>query len=68
MSGIAGMILAGERSLRMEGGDKCLCRLAGRPIWRHVTFRLSLQTETHAIGADGGRSRFEERILTELTT
>ncbi|MFB6177470.1 MAG: molybdenum cofactor guanylyltransferase [Halobaculum sp.] len=36
----AGVILAGGRSTRFEGGDKAVCDLAGRPMIRHVADRL----------------------------
>lgn len=68
MSVIAGMILVGERSLRMNRGDKCLRRLAGRPLLRHVAFDPSPQAETLAIGANRDRSRFEDPTRTELTS
>lgn len=66
MSGIAGIILAGGRSLRMGGGDKCLRPLAGRPLLRHVVDRLLPQTETLAISANGDPSRFAEFSLPVL--
>jgi molybdopterin-guanine dinucleotide biosynthesis protein A len=33
---IIGIVLAGGRSSRMGGGDKCLLPLAGRPLLAHV--------------------------------
>ena len=38
------VILAGGRSLRMGGGDKCLLPLNGRPLMSHIVSRLMPQT------------------------
>ena len=38
-SGVVGVLLAGGRSQRMGGGDKCLRPLGGRPILAHVIRR-----------------------------
>ncbi|MGB8711143.1 MAG: NTP transferase domain-containing protein, partial [Methyloceanibacter sp.] len=38
-----GIILAGGKSSRMGGGDKCLLPLGGRPILAHVIERLKPQ-------------------------
>jgi molybdopterin-guanine dinucleotide biosynthesis protein A len=35
-----GIVLAGGKSSRMGGGDKCLRPLGGRPILAHVIERL----------------------------
>ena len=40
---IIGIVLAGGRSRRMGGGDKCLLPLAGRPLLAHVIERLKPQ-------------------------
>ncbi|HWK63326.1 MAG TPA: molybdenum cofactor guanylyltransferase MobA [Rhizobiaceae bacterium] len=60
MNVIAGIILAGGRSRRMGGGDKCLRRLGGRPLLRHVIDRLAPQAGPLAISANGDPSRFAE--------
>ena len=39
-----GILLAGGKSSRMGGGDKCLLPLAGRPILAHVIERLKLRS------------------------
>ncbi len=55
---ILGVILAGGRSLRMGGGDKCLLPLAGRPILAHVIERIGPQVGTLVLNANGDPSRF----------
>lgn len=55
---VAGIILAGGRSSRMGGGDKCLMPLAGRPLLAHVAERLSPQVATLALNANGDPRRF----------
>jgi len=55
---IAGVILAGGRSARMGGGDKCLTPLGGRPILAHVIERLAPQVDRLALNANGDPARF----------
>ena len=55
---IAGVILAGGRSLRMRA-DKALTPLAGRPLIAHVLARLRPQVDFLAINANGDRARFD---------
>lgn len=57
---IAGVILAGGRSSRMGGGDKCLLDLHGQPILQHVIVRMSMQTEAVALNANGDSARFSQ--------
>jgi molybdenum cofactor guanylyltransferase len=57
-TGIAGIILAGGRSLRMGGGDKTLLPLGGQPMLATVAERLSPQAATVAINANGDPARF----------
>ena len=45
-SAILGVLLAGGRSERMGGGDKCLAPLAGRPLLAHAVERLRTHTRT----------------------
>ena len=59
-AGIAGVILAGGRSSRMGGGDKCLERIGGEPVLAHVIRRLKPQVEALALNANGDLSRFRE--------
>ncbi len=37
---VAGVLLAGGRSRRMGGGDKCLLDLAGRPVLDRIIRRV----------------------------
>ena len=55
---IAGVVLAGGRSSRMGGGDKCFAPLAGRPVLAHVIERLGPQVGALAINANEEPSRF----------
>ncbi|HDL16216.1 MAG TPA: molybdenum cofactor guanylyltransferase MobA, partial [Rhizobiales bacterium] len=43
---------------RMGGGDKCLAKLAGRPLLSHVIGRLKAQTDTLVLNANGDPERF----------
>jgi molybdopterin-guanine dinucleotide biosynthesis protein A len=53
-----GILLAGGRSSRMGGGDKCLLPLAGRPILAHIVDRLRPQVSDIVINANGDLTRF----------
>jgi len=53
-----GILLAGGKSSRMGGGDKCLLPLAGRPILAHVIERLKPQVAELIISANGDPARF----------
>jgi molybdenum cofactor guanylyltransferase len=55
---VVGILLAGGRSSRMGGGDKCLLPLAGRPILAHVIDRLKPQVPDIVINANGDLTRF----------
>jgi len=55
---VAGVVLAGGRSSRMGGGDKCLLPLAGIPILARVIERLRPQAADLAINANGDHARF----------
>ena len=55
---IAGVLLAGGRSRRMGGGDKCLAELAGKPLLTHVIERLGPQTAALVLNANGDPDRF----------
>lgn len=55
---VAGILLAGGRSSRMGGGDKCLRILAGRPILARIIERLAPQVAVMVISANGDPSRF----------
>jgi molybdopterin-guanine dinucleotide biosynthesis protein A len=53
-----GILLAGGKSSRMGGGDKCLLPLAGRPILAQVIERLKPQVAELIISANGDPARF----------
>ena len=55
---VAGILLAGGRSSRMGGGDKCLRMLGGRPILARIIERLKPQVSCMIINANGEASRF----------
>ena len=40
---VVGVLLAGGRSSRMGGGDKCLLPLGGQPMLAHIIDRLRPQ-------------------------
>jgi molybdopterin-guanine dinucleotide biosynthesis protein A len=58
LQGVLGVILAGGRSLRMGGGDKCLRHLGGRPILEWVIERVRPQVPDLIINANGDPERF----------
>ncbi len=49
---VTGLILAGGRSSRMQGKDKGLLKLLGRPMIEHVIERLKPQVDTILISAN----------------
>lgn len=49
---VTGMILAGGRATRMQGRDKGLIMVAGRPLIRHVIDRLQPQVDELLINAN----------------
>jgi molybdenum cofactor guanylyltransferase len=55
---VFGILLAGGRSSRMGGGDKCLRMLGGRPILARIIERLKPQVSGMVINANGDPSRF----------
>lgn len=55
---IFGVILAGGRGLRMNGADKALVVLAGRPLLAHVLDRFQPQVDRVVISANGDAARF----------
>jgi molybdenum cofactor guanylyltransferase len=56
--GVVGVLLAGGRSSRMGGGDKCLRMLGGRTILARIIDRLTPQVSDIVINANGDASRF----------
>jgi molybdenum cofactor guanylyltransferase len=61
---VAGILLAGGKSSRMGGGDKCLRPLGGRPILAHIIERLKPQVCDLIVNANGDLARFAEFGLT----
>jgi molybdopterin-guanine dinucleotide biosynthesis protein A len=55
---IIGVLLAGGRSSRFGGGDKCLSALAGKPLLAHAIERFRPQVETLVLNANGDARRF----------
>jgi len=55
---VVGVLLAGGRSSRMGGGDKCLRVLGGKPILARIIERLRPQVSDIVINANGDPSRF----------
>jgi len=55
---VVGVLLAGGRSSRMGGGDKCLRMLGGRPILARIIERLKPQVADMVVNANGEPSRF----------
>lgn len=55
---LVGVVLAGGRSSRMGGGDKCLLALGGRPLLAHVVERARPQVGRLALNANGDPRRF----------
>ena len=52
------MLLAGGKSSRMGGGDKCFRPVGGRPILERIIGRVRDQVGTLIINANGDPSRF----------
>lgn len=57
---VVGLLLAGGRSSRMGGGDKCLAELGGRPVLAHVIDRLRPQVQVLILSANGDAERFAQ--------
>lgn len=57
--GVVGVLLAGGRSSRMGGGDKCFRMLGGRTILARILDRLAPQVSDIIINANGDPARFE---------
>ena len=55
---VVGVLLAGGKSSRMGGGDKCLLPLAGTPILTLVIGRLRPQVSDLVLNANGDVTRF----------
>jgi molybdopterin-guanine dinucleotide biosynthesis protein A len=57
---VVGVLLAGGRASRFGGGDKCLLKLAGRPLLAYAIERLSCQVDVQILNANGDPGRFAE--------
>lgn len=55
---VAGVLLAGGRSSRMGGGDKCLRPLGGRPMLARAIERARPQVGALVLNANGDAARF----------
>jgi molybdenum cofactor guanylyltransferase len=55
---VVGVLLAGGKSSRMGGGDKCLLPVAGTPMLTHVIDRLRPQVSDLVLNANGDVTRF----------
>lgn len=58
--GVIGLLLAGGRSERMGGGDKCLRRLGGVTLLARVIARIGPQVEALVLNANGDPDRFAD--------
>src|SRR4029078_1294447 len=54
---VVGVLLAGGKSSRMGGGDKCLFPLAGKPMLTRIIDRLRPQVTDLVLNANGDVSR-----------
>ncbi len=59
-SDVVAVILAGGRSRRMGGGDKCLMDLAGQPLLAYAIERLSPQVAALVINSNSEPAHFQE--------
>lgn len=57
-STVVGILLAGGQARRMGGGDKCLIKLAGRPLLSLAIERLKDQVGDLVLNANGDAGRF----------
>jgi molybdopterin-guanine dinucleotide biosynthesis protein A len=55
---VVGILLAGGKSSRMGGGDKCMRPLGGGPILAHIIERLKPQVSDMILNANGEVGRF----------
>lgn len=63
---IVGVLLAGGRSRRMGGGDKCLRPLAGRRILDRILDRVAPQVARLMLNANGDPARFAGIALPDV--
>ncbi len=55
---VLGVILAGGQARRMEGLDKALLEVAGKPLLGHVIDRFAPQVDTLVLSANGDTSSY----------
>lgn len=55
-----GVLLAGGKSRRMGGGDKCLLKLGDKTLLEHVKERLAPQVPALILNANGDAARFRQ--------
>ena len=67
MTTVIGVILAGGKSARMGGGDKCLCLLAGRTLLDRAIARVRPQLDELVLNANGDAARFAGTGLTIIS-
>lgn len=60
---VTGAILAGGRATRMNGQDKGLLLLGGRPLWQHIYQRLTPQTASIVISANRNIAEYQKSGL-----
>ena len=58
-----GVLLAGGKSRRMGGGDKCLLKLGKKTILQHVIDRASPQVSDLLLNVNGDADRFDQYNL-----
>lgn len=63
VNGILGVILAGGKSSRMGGGDKCLTTLQGQTLLARVIARARSQVDALILNANGDATRFAQFAL-----
>lgn len=67
-TGRAGIVLAGGRSTRFEGGDKALATLAGRPLLCHAVEAVSPVVDDVLVSCrDDQREAFASAVATDVS-
>jgi molybdopterin-guanine dinucleotide biosynthesis protein A len=64
---ITGLILAGGKSTRMGGGDKCLRKLGDKTILDWVVAAMNAQVNTLILNVNGEKERFNQPNLTIIS-
>lgn len=66
MAKLIGVVLAGGKSARMGGGDKCLSLLAGKTLLARAIERARAQVDELVLNANGDPARFHGIDLTVI--